>query len=284
MDEVERVRSAPDPLDRVRMATDAVSALQAAIVELGGLRREAVDELRSRGLSLTSIAEQAGVSRARLSQLGSTRPRPERSMLSTGGLVTIAVPVEEAAYPEGQSRPVVHREDAAFLEQMIDLAGSLGLRAEVEYVGSGQFIDLNRDGLVVTCGPRQSPWLEQALSADEHYGFGRDEEGWYLEDRSGAVRHHSPADQGRASDYGYLGVLNRPDGRGGWLYTAGIHAAGSRGAARYLSDNLGSLYRVVKDTAWSCLVRCDYDPATRRLVGTELLAPVRRRGRLRTRH
>jgi hypothetical protein len=135
---------------------------------------------------------------------------------------------------------------------------------------------MNRDGRVVTCGPRQSSWLEQVLTADTNYGFGRDGTGWYLEDKTSGERHRSPEDDGRPGDYAYLGLLSRPDGQGAWLYAAGIHAAGSRGAALYLEDHVKSLYEEIRGTLWSCLVRCEYEPKSRELTRADLLAPVRK--------
>ncbi|MQA02150.1 MAG: sigma-70 family RNA polymerase sigma factor [Streptosporangiales bacterium] len=284
MDDVARVRDTSDPLARVRLATEAVSAYQEAINELGQIRRDAVEELRSQGLTLTQIAERAGVSRARLSQLGTARPKPERALLSTGDSVTIAVPVEAAAYPQGDAgRPVIHREDAEFVERISQLAKSYGLSSTTEYVGPSDFIDMNREGLVVTCGPRQSPWLEQVLSADPNYGFEHDQHGWYLEDKVTGTRHRSPQDRDESGDYAYLGVLPRPDGQGGWLYAAGIHAAGSRGAALYLAENIKELYTEVRGALWSCLVRCEYEPDSRELLRADLVEPVKRRGRLKQR-
>lgn len=286
MDELERVRAAPDPLERVRLATELVSAYQEAINDLGRIRRDAVEELRAQGLTLTEIAQRAGVSRARLSQLGTARPQPERALLSTGRSVTIAVPIETAAYEgSAEMRPFVQPEDAEFIERIARIARTYGLNSTTEYVGPAEFIDLNRDGLVVTCGPRQSPWIEQLLPADDNYGFSRDDDGWYLEDKTTGQRHHSPQDRGEPRDYGYLGVLPRPDGQGGWLYAAGIHAAGSRGAALYLEEHIRELYAETRGSFWSCLVRCEYDPDSlqRDLRSAELLAPVKRRGKLKPR-
>ena len=277
MDRLEQVRATEDPLSRVKLATEALAAYQDAVAELGNIRKAAVEELRARGLSLTEIAEQAGLSRGRLSQLGLSKPAPERALLSTGTSVTVCIPVEHAPYPGGKSRAVVHQDDTDFAELIKALATRLGLPTSTEFVGPGDFIDLNREGLVVTCGPRQSPWLEQLLSSDSSYGFGKDEQGWYLADKETGAVHRSPEDAGLAGDYGYLGVLPRPDGKGTWLYAAGIHAAGSRGAAQYLSDNIDSLHRMTKGYLWSALVSCTYDQPNRAITGTDLLEPVRRR-------
>lgn len=54
------------------------------------------------------------------------------------------------------------------------------------------------------------------------------------------VNHHtgevyrSPSDSGEPIDYGYLGRLSRPDGRGTFQYLAGIHAMGNLGGGPVL--------------------------------------------------
>ncbi len=279
MVEIADVAAISDARERAKAAHALIDEYQSAIASLAQLRRDTFDELLASGMTQTDIATLLGVTRSRISQLmAAAGRRPERALLSPSDTVTIGVPVEVAPYPDGPERPVVHREDADFIERITRIAKDVGLRANVEYVGPGEFIDLNRDGLVITCGPRQSPWLEQALTADERYGFARDDAGWYLLDKTTGEKHHSPADSGEPADYAYLGALPRPDGTGSWLYAAGIHASGSRGAAKYLEDNLASLYQEVKNGIWSCLVRCTYDPESREILSADLLASIQRRG------
>ena len=269
----------PDPQERLQRVHGLIEQQQEAMTELARLRREALQELLTSGMTQSDVARLLGITRARVSHLMAASGRkPERALLSAGDSVTIAVPVEDASYPDGSSRPVVHQEDTEFIERITRVAQSVGLKAEVEHIGPGDFIDLNRDGLIVTCGPRQSPWLEQALTADERYGFGRDEAGWYLEDKATGEQFRSPEDSGEPADLGYLGTLARPDGQGTWLYAAGIHAAGSRGAAEYLEKHLSELYREVKNVLWSCLVICRFDATTRDIVSAKLQAPLHRRG------
>ncbi|MEU6646756.1 sigma factor-like helix-turn-helix DNA-binding protein [Saccharomonospora sp. NPDC046836] len=277
--DIAAVQRIEDPHARALRISELIDEQQALMSELTRLRREAIQDMQRSGINQSDIAKMLGMTRSRVSQIlaGSGR-KPERALLSGGDSVTIVVPVEKAPYPEGKERPVVHREDAEFIERMTTLAQGVGLEVATEYAGPGDFIDLNRDGLVITCGPRQSPWLEQALSADGKYGFARDDAGWYLEDKASGQKFRSPEDSGLPQDYGYLGTLPRPDGNGFWLYAAGIHAAGSRGAAKYLSENLSGLYKAHKNILWSCLVSCTFDPETRELTKSEPLTEVQRRG------
>ncbi|MGX4657622.1 sigma-70 family RNA polymerase sigma factor [Micromonospora sp. SCSIO 07396] len=278
MEELQRVRDTPDPLDRVRLATEAMADYQAAIAEFGKLRRDAVDYLRSQGMTLAEIADKAGVSRARLSQLSAAPKRaPERILFSEGSTVTFAVDTKQES---GSGRPVVHQEHAAAIEILNRTVRRTGLEpAGVEYIVPPGLIDLNREGLVVICGPRRSPLIAQMLAADERYGFEQDSDGWYLYDKATGRQYRSPEDSGKPGDYAYLGRLPRPDGRGYWLYMAGIHAPGGQGAAMYLEQELGDLYRDVKATRWSCLVECEWEPESRQIQRAELLAPIHQPGR-----
>ena len=283
MKELERLKAIADPMERLLYSAEALAALQAATLEVGEIRRAALDSLRADGMTLAQIAAEAGISVARLSQLGAPRRRPERALLSSSDLVRVVLPVEQAPYPEGPERPVVHESDIAFHSDIDNLAREYGLATETEHLPAGEYVDLNRDGLVVTCGPRQSPWLMQILASDTAYAFERDDESWYLLDKETGEKHRSPRHTGAAGDLAYLGTLPRPDGQGTWLYCAGIHAPGSRGGALYLSEHIAELYRETRGHLWSCLVRCDFDPDTLEVSNAELIAPVRRRERLRQR-
>ena len=283
MKEVERLRSIDDPMEQLKYSGEVLATLQAVTAEVGDIRRGALDVLRGRGMTLAQISDEAGISVARLSQLGAPRRRPERVLLSSGDTVHIVLPVEQAPYPEGPQRPVVQQSDIAFRDDIENLAREYGLSAETEHLPSGEYVNLNRDGLIVTCGPRQSPWLTQILASDTAYGFERDDESWYLLDKASGEKLRSPSDTGEGGDLAYLGTLPRPDGQGTWLYCAGIHAPGSRGGALYLAEHLPELHRETRGHLWSCLVRCDYDPDTKEISNAELAAPVRRRERLRQR-
>jgi hypothetical protein len=283
VDELERLRAIEDPVEQFIYSGDVLNALDAAITEVGDIRRLALDKMRQEGMTLAQIAERVGLSVARLSQLGAPRRRPERVVLSTGDTVHVVLPVEQAPYPEGPQRPVVHESDIAFRDDIQRLALEFGLETETEHLPAGEYVDLNRDGLVVTCGPRQSPWLTQILASDSAYGFERDDESWYLLDKSTGEKLRSPRHRNEGGDLAYLGTLPRPDGKGTWLYCAGIHAPGSRGGALYLAENIAKLYRETRNHLWSCLVQCDYDPDTQEISNARLVAPVRRRERLRQR-
>ncbi len=83
-------------------------------------------------------------------------------------------------------------------------------------------------------------------------------------------------DDGTPSRVGYLGRFNRPDGRGTFLYLAGIHAVGVHVAAHYVEHNLAGLYDQVRTRRFSALVEGDLDPASRQVTASRLVTPLYR--------
>ena len=151
-------------------------------------------------------------------------------------------------------------------------AAEMGIETCHEVIPPPGFVDLNRPGLVVICGPRLSPLIGQILASDRVPGFARDDDGWFLEDRKTGKTWRSPMDSGEPSDIAYLGRLPRPDGRGTFVCIAGIHAAGAPGAVHYLARALAQVWQQVRDRRFSALVRCTFDPETREVIASDLLA------------
>jgi hypothetical protein len=256
-----------DPLTRAREASELAATYQTAIAELSRIRREALEQLVAAGMSQSQIAEKLGMTRARVGQLLSTGPKAERAFLGSGRL-TIAVggKLEAKATKPG---PVVAQEDFQAYEAFQELARTVGLETCYEVIHPPGMINLNRDNLVVICGPRLSPLIAQVLASDHHLGFEQDDAGWYLIDRVEDKKYRSPMDDGESSDYAYLGRLPRLDGRGSFLYIAGIHAVGAAGVVHYLDHHLTELYREVKTRRFSTIIRCTFDAATRRIESSK---------------
>lgn len=271
---VEKLAEVQDPGERARIASDRIDEHQAAVNELSRLRREALDEMVSKGMTHAQIAAVIGMTRARVGQLLSSGPRPERAMLGTGPL-TIAVGGKFEADKQ-DPYAVVSAEMLAAYEKVSGLARVLGLTAEYEVVPPPGMVDLNRTNLVVLGSPRILPFVGQVLAADTKLGFGKDDAGLYVINHHTGEVYRSSSNSGEPTDYGYLGRLPRPDGRGSFLYLAGIHAMGTLGAAQYLEDHLDELYREVKTRRFSLLVACHYDPSTRAVTAVEALTPVYR--------
>ncbi|WP_307799119.1 sigma-70 family RNA polymerase sigma factor [Micromonospora antibiotica] len=263
-----------DPGARARKASELIDEHQAAVNELSRLRRAALDEMVSQGMTQTQIAGVVGMTRARVSQLLSSGPRPERAMLGTGEL-TIAV---GGKFEAGKQDPyaVVSAEMLAAYEKLSVLARRLGLTSEYKVIPPPGMVDLNRANLIVIGSPRILPFVGQVVAADTRFGFCADDDGHYLVNHQTGEAFRSPSDSGEPVDYGYLGRLPRPDGRGTFLYLAGIHAMGTLGVARYLHDHLDELYREVKNRRFSLLVACTYDPRKRTIEKVEALTSIHR--------
>ena len=153
----------------------------------------------------------------------------------------------------------------------------MGLEATYEVVPPPGNVQLNRANLIVMAGPRLLPFLDQVMAADPHLGYLHDGNGWYLVDKTTGTEYRSPIETGEAADYAYVGRLPRPDGKGTFLYLAGIHAPGNLGAATFVADNIADLHRELKTRRFSVLISCRFDPKDRRkILATERLTPLYR--------
>lgn len=271
---VDAVRQAGDAATRARRTSALVAYLQEAAGELSVIRREALNELISQGMTQTEIGNLIGMTRSRVGQLLSSGPRPERALFGTGAL-TIAVGGKTEAQKANPST-MVSAETFAAYELLNKTALDLGLKTEYEVIPPPGLVRLNRTNLVVLTSPRLLPLVGQVLEGDPHIGFDHGAQGWYLVDRATGQKYRSPSDSGKPADYAYIGRLPRPDGRGTFLYLAGIHAMGTLGAAHFLCEHVEDLYREVKTRRWSTLVECQFDPDTREIQSTNTITPVYR--------
>ena len=264
-----------DPRERAKAAHKRIDEFQAAVTELSDMRRDALRELLASGMSQTAIAELLGMSKSRISQLLSAGTRAERVFLGTGKLtVAIGGKLEaDKASPGG----VVSAEAFSAYEILAELARAVGLDATYEVVPPPGNVDLNRPNLIVLTNPRLLPFLSQVMGADPNLRYRHDDGGWYLVDLTTNTEYRSPMDQGEPTDYTYVGRLPRPDGKGTFLYLAGTHAPGTLGAAHFIADNIGSLYRELKSRRFSTLIACHYDPKDRKkILRTEHVTPLYR--------
>ncbi|MFG3700819.1 hypothetical protein ACGF5C_23310 [Micromonospora sp. NPDC047620] len=166
-------------------------------------------------------------------------------------------------------------ESFAAYNALAELARSVGLDASYEVVPPPGFVHLNRPNLIVLTSPRLLPFVGQVMEADPHLRFASDERGWYLMD--GETEYRSPRDDGHSADYGYIGRLPRPDGKGSFLYLAGTHAQGTLGAAQFVADNLAQLYKELKNRRFSTIIRCEYDSNDpRKILACERVTPIYR--------
>lgn len=272
-DQVKAVTDLPEPLARAKAAGEMAARFQESITELSRIRREALDEVVGQGMTHAQIAEALGMTRSRVGQLLSTGPKVERIFLGAGTL-TVAVGGKLEAKDKNPG-PVVAQEDFYAYEEFQKLAKTLALTTEFEVIPPPGILNLNRDNLVVICGPRVSPMVGQVLASDDNVGFGLDDQGWHLIDKVKGEIYRSPMDSGHNRDFAYFGRLPRLDGKGTFMYIAGIHAVGAPGVVHYLDSHLSELYKELKTERFSTIIECEFDEQ-RKIVRSKRISPLYR--------
>lgn len=274
-DELQRIMTIDDPYRLLREVTTRLADAQQEVTELARLRRRVVQDLHAQGLSYAQIAEKAGLSRGRIHQIRHTGPAPEGAFLGTGAVV-VATPLRR---DDERGRTVVAVDDVSSGKRLEDLARSYGLNVTSEHVPVSGDMDLNRDGLIVVCGPRMSQDMWDTYAQDPVLRWEQAEDGpWTVADRRTGTVHRSgqDSDPARPYDVGYLGRLPRPDGNGSLLAIAGIHTQGSLGVVQLLASDLNALWGQVGEQRFSTLVGVEYDPETSEPKSVELLCPLYR--------
>lgn len=276
-DDMERISGIGDPVDRAKAAIDLMARYQGWVLELSRVRREAIEEAQASGMTQAEIASRLGVSRGRVGQLASAGPPPERAFFGTD-LVTVSLggKYEGGKAPDQNPSEVVTKEDLDNFEHLRKLLSGMKLDAQYEVIPPSGIVNLNRDNHVVICGPRLSPIVAQVLEGDDNLRFEKDH-AWHLIDQKAGKQYRSPMDEdGSAGDFGYLGRLPRLDGRGTFLYIAGVHAIGANGVVHYLERNLAELYREVRTKRFSTLISCRYNPKTLEVLESRRVTPLYR--------
>lgn len=247
---VKRAREAGQLIERVSMVSN----------ELSRLRREAIEELLDGGMTKAQVARELGLDPSRISRIVRSGIPPERALLSSdGGPVTVALGSKLAQVGDGRPNDMISRDAAEAYDTLRAALEHYGVGCSREIVPAPGLIELNRERLIVLGSPKVLPIVGQIMASDPHFAFDVDATGRHLVEMGDEpVIHRSPQDRGEPGDVAYIGRLPRPDGRGTFLYLAGIHAAGTHGAARYLVDHVAELYSTVRDRLFSLLVAVTY--------------------------
>ncbi|MGW1341781.1 hypothetical protein ACWCOV_12050 [Kribbella sp. NPDC002412] len=270
-EEVRKVREIPDLFDRGKRATGLLRDYQASVTELSRIRRETLEELKKQGYSQTQIADGIGLSRGRIGQLATSGPAPERAFFGDDDLIVIVGQKKE----EGQGRPVIATETVTAYSRLHALAAAYSLSATMEAVPPPGLANLNRDNLFVLGGPRLFPMVAQMQEGDPAFRFEVDESDvWSVLDTQTGERHFSPRASGENRDLAYLARLPRPDGKGTFLVSAGIHPTGTQGGVTYLETALAELYGEVRDKRFSVLIESEFDPETMEVTRAYRVSPV----------
>ncbi|MCF2526604.1 sigma factor-like helix-turn-helix DNA-binding protein [Yinghuangia soli] len=270
--EADRIARIADPFALLKAATERLAEAQREVTELSRLRQRVITELHGQGLSYAEIAAAAGLTRGRIHQLKQAAPAPESAFLGTSRVI-IATPLKQEA---SNARPVLAAEDFAGANRLAELARSYRLEPTFEHIPLSGAIDLNRDGLVVVCGPRLSQDVAGVLATDPRFRFEKAADGpWTLRDLTTDEVHRAGMDSTPATDtdVAYLARLPRPDGNGLLLVLTGIHPQGSLGVIHLITHDLEDLYQRVGTGRFSVLVDVTYDPESNEPISVRARTP-----------
>ncbi|MGV9386561.1 hypothetical protein ACWDRB_62925 [Nonomuraea sp. NPDC003707] len=280
--DIEKIAQIDDPVERAQTAGRMQERLQNEVTELSHIRREAIDDLLEQGWKAAHIARELGLTRGRLSKITATGAGPERALIAPRGRVssTITVAVAEKVANEQRRSSIVDTTVQAAMK-IQTLAHRWNMDTRTEVVSVGGEVDLNRDHLIVMIGPRITPLVAQAISADPSIKWRRDDHGhWYMTDIKTGLEYHSDFDHDSdGSDeertcYAHMGRIERPDREGSFLYLGGIHAPGSAGAAEVLCRDIATLWEQARRGLWSCVVKTVAGGEGKQVLRAEIVTPI----------
>ncbi|MEM7338114.1 MAG: hypothetical protein AAF467_05670 [Actinomycetota bacterium] len=251
-DPIGEVRKIKDPLSRAKVASRTITESQQVEIELARLRREAIEEAAEGGMSYTSIADEIGLSRGRVSQIRSDGPPLERVLFGVGP-IDIGLPLRPV---EGRDLPVVASEDIRARDELATMLDGLGFVIDQVDIDPRLPWQPQAPDLVAVCGPKSSPTIEEILENDPVLEFKPDDDGrWGITDRVTGQLFVSPMDESVPlnEDVAYVGRVRFDDRRSLFL-VAGVHAIGSLGAVHYLSTHLGTIYEQVGTKNFSMVI------------------------------
>ncbi|SDP60939.1 hypothetical protein SAMN05421507_11197 [Lentzea jiangxiensis] len=207
-------------------------------------------------MSYTDIAARLGITKGRVTQIRSSAPGPERAFFGVGP-ISIALP----------GRIIRERDDLVIAGP--DDATGAHFSSELEklsfVINERLVIDPREEwepagDAVVICGPASAHIGHKLMAADPvlRMTIG-DNVQWYISDEVTGERFLSPMDEAnpRKADHAY--IARRKLGSHVIVHIAGLHAAGSVGAAHYVTRNLADLFAQFGDSEFSMAVTTEFD-------------------------
>lgn len=221
------------------------------------IRRQAIAELRSSGMSYAQVASKLGVTRGRVAQLKTTHTVEHEFFGSTP--VTIATPLRAS----DQRRPLVAQEDSEAALTLARFLNAADIATQTAHVSTEGAINLSTAALVAICGPASSATVAQIIALDPAFDYTADDSGrWRITERASGTTFESPLDDDpdAGRDYAYLARLPRPDDESPMIVVAGIHAIGSLGAVAHLTatENLHELHSAVGGRPFSMVIESTF--------------------------
>lgn len=255
-DRFEQAEREQDPVRQAQLATELIPVYQQRAVELGRLRKAAINRAaEEQGKNYSAIAAEIGLTRGRIAQIRKSAPPAEREFFGIGP-VNVAAPLRQM--PD-RSQPMHAGEDSRSVEVLKDfLTNQLTFHVErYDIPPSGDWTP--KSEAVAICGPKSSPVTAAAIENDPVFDFRQDSDArWKIFDRASGYAYCSPMDEDepRQSDIAYVG---RTSYQGSPLIIiAGVHAIGSLGAVDYLTRELPTLYKQVGTESFSMIVGSTY--------------------------
>lgn len=170
-------------------------------------------------------------------------------------------------------RSAIDEADLAATRLLDGFLRRYGIRMQQEFIREDGHVDLDRDGLIVICGPKTSELIRRTMERDDAVSFTSDGEHWHLTDHDTGTAYYSPRDiRGENADVGYLSRAERSRvSPRTFLSIAGIHSQGSAIVVHHLCHYpvVKRLYKDFKREPFSAIMSGGYESEPLTIVDTE---------------
>lgn len=197
-----------------------------------------------------------------------------------GENISIYFPIRNA----NRNIPMIAHEDFNAASHIANFIENNGLIVDFKQINPDGSLNLitDKNASIVICGPKTSKEISTLIQQDPKYDFISDElDKWYLLDRETKNRFFSPMDMGEneKKDIAYVAKLKRsPSSEKNFLLIAGVHAAGSMGAAHYLSNynTLKNIHNEVNGSRFSMAISSSFKTEPFTLLTSEIFLPIKK--------